>query len=455
MKDVFIVKYISIFYEKDAIELIGVLTMNGEPLAYRMRPTTIDEIVGQKDIIGPNTSLYKMIKNGFVPSMLLYGEPGIGKTSIAFAIAGTTSIPFIALNATTAGKKDVEAVVDETRLTGKVILFLDEIHRFNKAQQDYLLPHVERGDIILIGATTENPFHDVNPAIRSRCGQIKQLTRLTTDNIKELLNKALQDEQKGLGKLSIKITDEQIDKISFGSNGDARKSLTLLESIVYASPRESSTYLIDDEIIQDMIGRVGVYGDKKGSNFYNLLSSLQKSIRGSDVDAALYYLAHLLETGDLVAVNRRLLVIAYEDIGLADTSIGNNVLAAVTSSERLGLPEARIPLSVAVVEMCLSSKSNSAYKALDMAINDVRNGNVGDIPKHLRDGHYAGAKDLGHVGYKYPHDFPIGTFGGWVQQDYLPTKLLGTKYYRPIEAGEEKRLAGIYKKLEQFKKENK
>lgn len=423
-----------------------------EPLAFRMRPSNIDEIVGQKDIIGKRTSLYKMIKNGYVPSMLLYGEPGIGKTSIAYAIAGTTNIPFIALNATTAGKKDVESVVDETRLTGKVILFLDEIHRFNKAQQDYLLPHVENGTIILIGATTENPFHDVNPAIRSRCGQIKQLTRLTTEDLQELLQRAIHDEKKGLGKLSIKITEEQIQKIAFGAGGDARKSLNLLESIVYSSNKENDSYIVLDEVINDLIENVGVYGDKKGSNFYNLLSSLQKSIRGSDVDASLYYLAHLLETGDLVAVNRRLLVIAYEDIGLAKTSVGANVLAAVTASERLGLPEARIPLSVAVVEMCLSSKSNSAYKALDKAMADIRSGKVGEIPKHLRDGHYAGSKVLGHVGYQYPHDTPIGTFGGWVKQEYLPENLRGTKYYEPIEAGEEKRLAAIYQKLEDFKK---
>jgi putative ATPase len=433
--------------------MIGGIEMSFEPLAYKMRPTNIDEIVGQKNIIGKHTSLYKMIKNGYVPSMLLYGEPGIGKTSIANAIAGTTKIPYIPLNATTAGKKDVEAVVDETRLTGQVILFLDEIHRFNKAQQDYLLPHVERGDIILIGATTENPFHDVNPAIRSRCGQIKQLQRLTAGDILELLHRALKDEKKGLGKLSIQINDQQLHAIASGSNGDARKSLTLLESIVKASKRENDLYIIEDELIVEMIENVGVYGDKKGSHFYNLLSSLQKSIRGSDVDAALYYLAHLLETGDLVALNRRLLVIAYEDIGLANISVGSNVLAAITASERLGLPEARIPLSVAVVEMCLSSKSNSAYSALDRAIGDIKSGRVGDIPKHLRDAHYSGAKVLGHVGYKYPHDYPIGTFGGWVKQDYLPKELLGTQYYFPKEAGEEKRLAGIHKKLKEFKEE--
>lgn len=418
-----------------------------------MRPTTVEEVIGQKEIIGKNTSLYKMIKNGYVPSMLLYGEPGIGKTSLAFAIAGTTKLPFVALNATTSGKKDVEEVVQEARLTGKLILFLDEIHRFNKAQQDYLLPHVENGTIVLIGATTENPFHDVNPAIRSRCGQILQLTRLSKEDIKELIKRALADEQRGLGDLSIDITENQIEDIAEGAAGDARKSLTMLESIVYSSDIIENTYKIQNDTIDRMIKKAGVYGDKKGSHYYNLLSSLQKSIRGSDVNAALYYLAHLLETGDLVSVNRRLLVIAYEDIGLANPAVGARVLAAVTASERLGMPEARIPLAAAVVEMCLSSKSNSAYKALDAAIEGIRSGKVGEIPKHLRDAHYSGAKVLGHVGYQYPHDYPIGTFGGWVNQEYLPANLKGTQYYHPVEAGEEKRLAAIYKRLEQFKKD--
>lgn len=418
-----------------------------------MRPSTIDEVIGQKSVIGKNTSLYKMVHNGYVPSMLLYGEPGIGKTSLAYAIAGTTKLPFIALNATTSGKKDVEEVVQEARLTGKLIFFLDEIHRFNKMQQDYLLPHVENGTIILIGATTENPFHDVNPAIRSRCGQILQLTRLTKEDIIELLQRALKDDKDGLGKWKIQISMEQIDRIAEGANGDARKALTMLESIVYSSDIENETYIVTSDTIESMLSRIGVYGDKKGSHFYNLLSSLQKSIRGSDVNAALYYLAHLLENGDLISINRRLLVIAYEDIGLANPQIGHRVLAAVTASERLGLPEARIPLSVAVVEMCLSSKSNSAYQALDKAINGIRAGKVGDIPKHLRDAHYEGAKKLGHIGYQYPHDFPIGSFGGWVDQEYLPDNLKGTEYYAPLEAGEEKRMAAIYHKLKNFRKE--
>lgn len=431
---------------------MGVIGLNGEPLAYRMRPESIDEIAGQKDIIGKGTSLYKMIKNGYVPSLLLYGEPGIGKTSLAHAIAGTTKIPFIALNATTSGKKDVEEVVQEARLTAKLILFLDEIHRFNKAQQDYLLPHVENGTIVLIGATTENPFHDVNPAIRSRCGQILQLRRLTSSDLEELLKRAINDENKGLGKLTIQINDEQIKMIAQGANGDARKALTLLESIVYASDQENDTYIIETKTIEGMIDKVGVYSDKKGSHYYNLLSSLQKSIRGSDVNAALYYLAHLLESGDLISVNRRLLVIAFEDVGLANPAVGSHVLAAVTASERLGMPEARIPLAAAVIEMCLSSKSNSAYKALDAAIDGIHKGEVGEIPKHLRDAHYVGAKDLGHIGYQYPHDFPLGTFGGWVNQEYLPSNLKGTEYYQPLDAGEEKRMAAIYHKLQQFKK---
>ncbi|SER84661.1 replication-associated recombination protein A [Psychrobacillus sp. OK032] len=427
--------------------------MSNEPLAYRMRPQTIDEIAGQQHVIGKDTALYKMIKNGHVPSMLLYGDPGVGKTSLAFAIAGTTKLPFVALNATKAGKKDVEEVVADARISGKVILFLDEIHRFNKLQQDTLLPHVENGSIILIGATTENPFHDVNPAIRSRCGEIKQLNRLTSEDVDMLLERALLDKEKGLGKMVIAIAEEQRKKIADAANGDARKALTLLESTIFASFEEDGVTKVQDSILNSLIDRVGVFGDKKGSHFYNLLSALQKSVRGSDTDAALYYLAHLLENGDLVAVSRRLLVMSYEDIGLANPSVGPQVLAAIQSAERLGLPEARIPLANAVVLMCLSEKSNSAYSALDSAIASIHAGKTGDIPKHLKDTHYAGAAELGHGGYIYPHDHKIGTFGGWVNQTYLPDNLVGTRFYEPVEAGEEKRLAAIYNRLEKFKKE--
>lgn len=426
--------------------------MRNEPLAYRMRPRTIDEIAGQEDIIGKKTALYQLIKNGHVPSMLLYGEPGIGKTSLAHAIAGTSDLPFISLNATVSGKKEIEDVVQEARITGKVLLFLDEIHRFNKLQQDTLLPHVEKGSIVLIGATTENPYHDVNPAIRSRCGDIKQLTRLTSMDLLGVLKKALDDSERGLGKQAIRISEEQLLKIAEGVNGDARKALNVLESLVIASDEENGETIVEDWLIENLIGRIGLFGDKKGSHFYNLLSALQKSIRGSDVNASIYYLAHLLEIGDLVAVNRRLLVIAYEDIGLAAPDVGGHVLAATEAAVRLGMPEARIPLSNAVIEMCLASKSNSAYKAFDAALQAIHNGKIGDIPLHLRDAHYKGAAELGHVGYQYPHHTPIGSFGGWIDQQYLPDEVEGTEFYKPIPAGDEVKLAAIYERMKEMRK---
>lgn len=432
--------------------LEGGFHLSNEPLAYRMRPKNIDEIIGHHDLIGPKTHLYKMIKKGHLPSMLLYGSPGIGKTSLAFAIAGSIDIPFFALNATRAGKKDIEGIVTEAHFSGHVILFLDEIHRFNKLQQDTLLPHVENGSIILIGATTENPYHDVNPAIRSRCGEIKQLKRLTTDDLEELVRRALADEKNGLGKYKITISDEQIAKIAIAGNGDARKALNLLESIYYTADEEDGVAIVTDEIVNSLAERIGVYGDKKGDQFYNLLSALQKSIRGSDTNAALYYLANCLENGDLVAVNRRLLVMSYEDIGLADPAVGPHVLAAVQAAERLGLPEARIPLAQAVIEMCLAEKSNSAIAAIDAAMADIHAGKGGEIPPHLRDSHYSGAKELGVVGYKYPHDTPVGTFGGWVDQQYLPSELKNKEYYKPVIAGKEQRMASIYDKLKSFKK---
>lgn len=433
----------------------GGFFLHNEPLAYRMRPRTIDEIAGQQDIIGPQTALYRMIKNGHVPSMLLYGEPGIGKTSLAHAIAGTSALPFIALNATVSGKKDVEDVVAESRMTGKVLLFLDEIHRFNKLQQDTLLPHVESGAIVLIGATTENPYHDVNPAIRSRCGEIRQLSRLEPEDLIGVLRNALEDEVRGLGKMAIKMTDGQITLIAEGVNGDARKALTVLESVISASDENDGQTVVEDWLIENLLGRIGLFGDKKGSHFYNLLSALQKSVRGSDVNAAMYYLANLLEIGDLVAVNRRLLVMAYEDIGLAAPEVGAHVLAATDAAVRLGMPEARIPLANAVIEMCLASKSNSAYKAFDAAVKAINEGKTGDIPLHLRDAHYAGAAELGHVGYKYPHDTPVGSFGGWTNQQYLPDKIKNLEFYQPVIAGEEKKLAAIYERLKEFRKSTK
>lgn len=426
--------------------------MQNEPLAYKMRPRTLREIAGQQHIIGPETPLFKMIEKGHVPSMLLYGPPGVGKTSIANAIAGSSKLPFFSLNATHAGKKDIEQVVMDARMSGKVILFLDEIHRFNKLQQDTLLPHVENGSIVLIGATTENPFHDVNPAIRSRCGEILQLERLTGIDVEQLLRYALADKERGLGHYEITVTDDQLERIANASNGDARKALTLLESVYYASDEVDNVTILNDNAIDALAKRIGVFGDKGGSHFYNLLSALQKSVRGSDTNAALFYLANLLENGDLVAVCRRLLVMAYEDVGLANPAVGAHVQAATEAAIKLGLPEARIPLATAVVEMCLSDKSNSAYQALDAAIAAIHEGKTGAIPNHLKDAHYAGAIELGHVGYQYPHNTPIGTFGGWVNQQYLPDELVGTEFYKPVIAGEEKRMAAIYEKLKSFQK---
>ncbi|BDG46356.1 replication-associated recombination protein A [Parageobacillus sp. KH3-4] len=422
-----------------------------EPLSVRMRPRNIDEIVGQQHIIGPHTALYKMIKNGHVPSLLLYGEPGVGKTSLAHAIAGTVQRDFFAINATSSGKKEMEEVVETAKLTGNVILFIDEIHRFNKAQQDYLLPHIEQGLITLIGATTENPFHEVNPAIRSRCGQIKQLKRLEPVDILVLLRRALHDRDRGLGALSIDMEERLLSMIAEASGGDARLALNLLETIIYASRKGDGSIHVDEQTVRECVENRGFTHDKKGDTYYSLLSAFQKSVRGSDVDAALHYLARLLEGGDLAAVCRRLLVIAYEDIGLANPMMGVKVQAAIAAVERLGLPEARIPLAVVTIELCLSAKSNSAYKALDAAIHDVRNGKIGDIPDHLKDAHYKGASVLGHgKGYQYPHDYP----NGWVFQQYLPNELLGVKYYSPKENGDERYYAKVYERLEQLKQQS-
>ncbi|EMT46290.1 replication-associated recombination protein A [Anoxybacillus flavithermus] len=421
-----------------------------EPLAYRMRPRTIDEVVGQDHVIGAHTALYRMIKNGYVPSLLLYGQPGVGKTSLAYAIAGTLQRPFYTLNATTAGKKEIEEIVADARFQGNVVLFIDEIHRFTKAQQDYLLPHVENGLVTLIGATTENPFHSINPAVRSRLGQIKQLHPLTKEQTIELLRRALHDRKRGLGSWHIDISDEALAIIAEGANGDARAALTMLEEAVYATKQGDQRAIVDIQTVSFCVENKGLTYDKQGDTYYSLLSAFQKSVRGSDVDAALHYLARLLEGGDVTAVCRRLAVIAYEDIGLANPFIGVKVMSAIQAAERLGMPEARIPLATVTIDMCLSPKSNSAYKAIDAAIHDVRNGKGQSIPLHLQDAHYDGAKRLGRgIGYKYPHDYPYS----WVEQQYLPDDLIGMQYYKPKQSGEEKQLAHVYERLNERKKQ--
>ncbi|MFC0014925.1 MULTISPECIES: replication-associated recombination protein A [Allobacillus] len=423
---------------------------NNEPLAFRMRPEKIEEVVGQKHVIGKDTSLYKMIKNGYVPSMLLYGPPGTGKTSLAYAIAGSSNMEFFAINATSASKKEVEHIIQEAKLTRNVLLFIDEIHRFHKGQQDTLLNAMEEGIITFIGATTENPYHSVNNAIRSRCGQIKQLQPLKKEDILGLLHRALKD-PKGLSNMTIDISEEHLKRIA-ETTGDGRTALTILEEVVFASDMtDEGVYQVELETVESSIQNKGFVHDNKGDIYYDLLSGFQKSIRGSDVDAALYYLARLLEGGDLEAIMRRLLVIAYEDIGLASPAVAARVLSAIQSVERLGLPEARIPLSVITIELCLSPKSNTAYKALDKAIKHVKKGITADIPDHIKDSHYAGASHLGHgIEYQYPHHSSTG----WVYQEYLPESLRGMTYYQPKMLGEEKRYAQTYEKLKKLANES-
>ncbi|WP_297992361.1 replication-associated recombination protein A, partial [Anoxybacillus sp.] len=327
---------------------------------------------------------------------------------------------------------------------------IDEIHRFTKAQQDYLLPHVENGLVTLIGATTENPFHSINPAVRSRLGQIKQLHPLTKEQTIELLRRALHDPKRGLGNWHIDISDEALVMIAEGANGDARAALTMLEEAVYATKQEDQRAIVDIQTVSFCVENKALMYDKQGDTYYSLLSAFQKSVRGSDVDAALHYLARLLEGGDVTAVCRRLAVIAYEDIGLANPFIGVKVMSAIQAAERLGMPEARIPLATVTIDMCLSPKSNSAYKAIDAAIHDVRNGKGQSIPLHLQDAHYDGAKRLGRgIGYKYPHDYPYS----WVEQQYLPDDLIGMQYYKPKQSGEEKQLAHVYERLNERKKQ--
>lgn len=419
--------------------------MSIKPLAFRMRPRSIEEVIGQQHLVGEGKIIERMVKAKQLSSMILYGPPGVGKTSIASAIAGSTQFAFRTLNAVTNNKKDMEVVAAEAKMSGKVILLLDEVHRLDKAKQDFLLPYLENGMITLIGATTSNPFHAINPAIRSRC-QIFELKSLEVADIITALNRALIDDNRGLGSYQTDVSSEALAHLATASNGDVRSALNALElAVISTTPEESGTIHIDVDIAAECIQKKSFSHDKDGDAHYDVLSALQKSIRGSDVNAALHYLGRLIEAGDLVSIARRLVVIAYEDIGLANPQAGPRALAAVEAAERLGFPEARIPLANSVVELCLSPKSNSAYLAIDAALADIRAGHSGDVPDHLKDGHYQGAKELGRsIGYLYPHDFD----NGWVEQQYLPNKLLGKQYYKPKKSGKfEQALAAVYEKL--------
>ncbi|MBG9449061.1 recombinase RarA [Cytobacillus firmus] len=410
-----------------------------------MRPRTIDEIIGQEHLVSEGKIIYRMVQAKQLSSMILYGPPGIGKTSIASAIAGSTKYAFRTLNAVTNNKKDMEVVAAEAKMSGKVILLLDEVHRLDKGKQDFLLPYLENGSITLIGATTSNPYHAINPAIRSRC-QIFELKPLSADEIKKALTRALQDKERGLGNKQTDVTDKALTHLATASNGDVRSSLNALELAVLSTKEDEEGIIkIDLSVAEECIQRKSFTHDKDGDAHYDVLSGFQKSIRGSDVNAALHYLGRLIEAGDLQSISRRLLVIAYEDIGLASPQAGARTLAAVETAERIGFPEARIPLANAVIELCLSPKSNSAYKALDSAIADIRAGKSGEVPDHLKDAHYKGAKELGRgIGYLYPHDYETG----WVKQQYLPDRIKNKVYYQPKKTGKfEQALASIYEKL--------
>ena len=420
--------------------------MKNQPLAYRMRPTCLEEVVGQQHLVAPGKIIARMIAAKQLSSMILYGPPGIGKTSIASAIAGTTKYAFRTLNAATDTKKELQIVIEEAKMSGTVILLLDEIHRLDKPKQDFLLPHLENGRVILIGATTENPYIAINPAIRSRT-QIFELIPLTPEEIHQALKRALTDETKGLGIYDVEITDGAMHTLTHFSNGDVRSSLNALELAVKSTPEnEDGKIIITEEITGNCLQRKVFAHDKNGDQHYDVISAFQKSIRGSDVDAALHYMARLIEAGELITLIRRLLVIAYEDIGLANPAGASRAVLAVQAAEKLGLPEARIPLANAVIELALSPKSNTAILSIDTALSDVRQGKSGNIPSHLQDAHYQGAKKLGRgTNYQYPHNYP----NHWVKQQYLPDTLKHTQYFHPDPTSKfEEALKEQYKKFQ-------
>lgn len=419
-----------------------------ENLAIRMRPKNIDQVIGQKHLVGEGKIIRRMVEANRLSSMILYGPPGIGKTSIASAIAGTTKFAFRTFNATVDSKKRLQEIAEEAKFSGGLVLLLDEIHRLDKTKQDFLLPLLESGLIIMIGATTENPFFSVTPAIRSRV-QIFELEPLTNDDIKQAIQTALADTERGFA-FPVQLDDDALDFIATSTNGDLRSAFNSLDlAVLSTSADNSGVRHITLDIMENSLQKSYITMDKDGDGHYDVLSALQKSIRGSDVNASLHYAARLIEAGDLPSLARRLTVIAYEDIGLANPDAQIHTVTALEAAQKLGFPEARILIANIVIDLALSPKSNSAYVAIDKALSDLRqNGNLA-IPRHLRDGHYAGSKELGNAkDYKYPHNYP----GNWVQQNYLPEKIKNADYFTPNENGKYERALGMTKnKIDQLK----
>ena len=415
----------------DLFDYMKSLNKQEEPLASRMRPTTIDEIVGQKHILGKNKLLRRMIEADRLRSIILYGPPGTGKTSIANVIANTTKSKFVPINATNSGKKEmsdvIEQAIHEKRSTGKkTILFIDEIHRFNKAQQDYLLPFVENGTVILIGATTENPYFEINKALISR-SNVFELYPLTKDEIKQYLMKALTNTEKGMGNYNAEITDDALNYLTVITGGDLREVLNALELAVLTTKEREGKITLDLDVIRECVQKRTTKYDKDSDSHYDTISAFIKSMRGSDPDATLYYLARMLYAGeDIKFIARRIMICAAEDVGLADPNalvVATNASLAV---ERLGMPEARIPLAEAALYVAKAKKNNSAYMGIDRALDFVKNNPDYNIPNYLKDAHYKDAGKLNHgIGYKYPHNYP----GHFVEQQYLPDKIKNEKFY--------------------------
>lgn len=435
----------------DLFEYMRNNTMEKEaPLAARLRPTTLDEVVGQSHIIGKDKLLYRAIKADKLSSIIFYGPPGTGKTTIAKVIANTTSADFCQINATIAGKKDMEEIVTEAKnnqgMYGKkTILFIDEIHRFNKGQQDYLLPFVEDGTIILIGATTENPYFEVNGALISR-SIIFELKPLSRQDIKTLINKAVYDKEKGMGAYDAVIEEEAVDFIADIANGDARNALNAIELGILTTDRAADGHIhITLEVAEQCVQKRTLRYDKDGDNHYDTVSAFIKSMRGSDVDAAIYYLARMLYAGESVTfIARRIMISAAEDVGLADPNALTVAVSAAEAVHKVGMPEAQIILAEAVAYMAAAPKSNSAISAIESAMEYVKNNKTMPVPVHLMDAHYKGAAKLGHGdGYKYAHDYK----NHYVKQQYLPDGMEDIKFYYPTQIGYEKNIKEYQEKI--------